>query len=592
MSIEKRHTTGHFPAAGGAFRILRKHSAAFLRGEDGAVIALTLFLLLLMLAAGGLAIDTMRHEMSRAKLQNTLDSAVLAGAGAPFGSDAKAIVEDYFLKANMAQYLHEIDDDGEGEDDIITTLNSTKVSANASMQLSTYLMKLSGVKTLGAAAASTAEMRVPKLEVALVLDVSGSMGSNNKLGNLKTAAKDFVSTILGASEIGDTVVSVVPFSWSVTPTETMFNALAVDQTHTYSTCLRFKTNDFGHATLTSGASATSNGVPVDQMVYTSLYGDWQDLTSGWRSCFTDDYMEILPYSISESDLHSKIDALRADGNTSGHQGMNWGAAMLDPTFRTVSNNLRSANEMDGSLDDVPADYDEPETLKVIVMMGDGQNTTSYFFDKSSPQYRGPNSDLYRVTHQEQEFDYAFDIYNPSREWHEDWVEQYCHLSWLECVYRVDGPVVSSYYLRDPSPERYYDLEDDDWISASEFDDLEDQSGFIDKERLDWEEAWGMMSPRFYGETTGNWGPWNDYVSSERLNGGEKNSRMLDTCAATKTEGVVVFTIGFEISRGGTAETVLETCASSHAHYYRADGINITDAFSSIAANVVNLRLTQ
>ena len=560
------------------FDLIKRHARTFRRDEDGTVTILSLFFFLIMIAAGGIAIDMMRYEMERARIQTTLDSAVLAAAGSPFGSDSRTIVENYFETAGMSDYLN-----AEEAGDITSTVTASKVKASASMTMNTYLMKLSGVKTLSTSGSSVAERRVPKLEVVLVLDVSGSMGRNSKLANLKSAAKDFVSTVLSSSEPGNTVISLVPFSWSVTPTNTMFTALDVEETHQYSTCLRFKDNDFSHATLTSGASA-------DQMVYTSVYGDWQDLDSGWRSCFTDDYMEILPYSISESDLHDKIDALHADGNTSGHQGMNWGAAILDPTFRAVSADLRAANEMDNSLDNVPADYDQPETLKIIVMMGDGQNTTSYFFDQNP--YRGPNSDLYRVTHQEQEFDYAFDIYNRSREWHEDWVEQYCHLSWLECVYKIDGPTVSSYYLRDPSPERYYNLEDDDWISASEFDELEDQSGFIEKERLDWEEAWGMMSPRFYAETTGSWGPWNDYVASENLSGSQKNSRMLSTCNATKSEGVVVYSIGFEISNNGTAETVLRNCASSYAHYYRAEGISINDAFSSIASNVVNLRLTQ
>jgi len=56
--------------------------------------------------------------------------------------------------------------------------------------------------------------------------------------------------------------------------------------------------------------------------------------------------------------------------------------------------------------------------------------------------------------------------------------------------------------------------------------------------------------------------------------------------------VVVYTIGFEVDEGGTAERQLKDCATTFAHYYRARGINITDAFSSIASNVVNLRLTQ
>jgi len=558
----------------------------FLSDEGGAITAFALFVFLMMLMMGGLALDTMRHEMTRARMQATLDRAVLAGAKSSDADEARATVEDYFAKADLSSYLA-----SEREGDIQIYLNSASVTARASGTLDTHLMKLAGVKSLTAGGISTAEVRVPKLEISLVLDVSGSMGGN-KIRRLRDAAKQFVTTILETSEEGNAVISVIPFSWSVTPPQSVFDALAVDIKHNYSTCLRFNANDFHHATLTSGKSALSSGKPVDQMIYTAVYGDFDDLSPGWRSCFTDDYMKFLPYSMNETALHAKIESLEADGNTSGHEGMNWGAALLDPSFRQVSAELIDAGEMDAALAHVPADYDEPETLKVVVMMGDGANTTSYFFDRSPPKYRGKHSSLYRVTHQEQEFVYAFDIYNHSRQWHEPWVEQYCHLDWLECVYEVDGPVVSSYYLRDSSPERYYDLEDEEWLSRSEFEDLEDLEGFIDKERLDWEEAWGMMSPRFYSETTGDWSAWNDYVGSERLDGHDKDARMRDVCGATKTHGVVVYSIGFEVPQGGRAERELSACASSSSHYYRANTTDISAVFNSIAANVQNLRLTQ
>lgn len=556
----------------------------FTRDEGGAVVAFTLFILLAMLIAGGLAIDISRQEMERARIQNTLDSAVLAAAGAPFGADAKTIVEDYFAKSQMSDYLNAI-----GDDDIVTTLNSSQVSASASMELDTYLMHLSGVKTLTAAGSSTAIRRVPKLEVVLVLDVSGSMRSNSKLTNLKAAAKTFVTSILNASDIGDTVISIVPFSWSVTPTKTMFDALAIREKHSYSTCLRFKDNDYNHASLATGNSGFSEGNTIDQMIYTSVYGDFDDLDSSWRSCFTDDFITILPFSISETDLHSKIDALQADGNTSGHQGMNWGAALLDPTFRQVTQALMDANEMDASLTAVPANYDEGETLKVIVMMGDGQNTTSYFFSNNA--YRGANSDLYEVVTASTEFKYAYGVHKKNKD-EISYDESLCSKKRWECIYEASGPAESFYYLRSPNYNKYYSIEEDDWLTPTEFSNLENKEGFVSKTRLDWEEAWGLMSPRYYGEITGNWGAWNDYVGSGYESGSTKDALMLNVCTASKNENVVIYTIGFEISRGGTAETKLKACASSFAHYYRAEGVNINDAFNSIASNVVNLRLTQ
>lgn len=563
----------------------------FCGDEEGSTTVLTLFIVLFMLVMAGLGIDTMRYEMERTHLQATLDSAVLAGAGAPVGtdkSDIKAIVEDYFAKAEMSDYLHAIDADGEGEDDIVATLNATSVYAEASMEMDTYLMKLSGVKSLGAGAAAAAEIRQPKLEVVLVLDVSGSM-SGDKLANLKVAAKEFVTTVLGSSNSGDTVITIVPFSWSVTPGWTIFDALAVDKKQNYSTCLKFKDNDFNHATLTTGASATSNGVPVNQMIYTSVYGGFDDLSSGWRSCFTDTYMEITPYSFDEAHLHSRIDAMQAAGNTSGHQGMNWGSALLDPSFQAISADLIAAGEIDASLSTVPAPYTDRDTLKAIIVMGDGANTTSYFFDVSNPEYRGAHSDLHEVTYTDQVFKYAYHIYKHKKSYD----QSKCGKPKWDCVYEGNGTEKSAYFLEDPDDGNFYNLEEEEWISAAEFNDLENTlDGFISSEQLDWEMAWGLMSPDFYKDITGNSGPWNDYVASEYLNGAAKNERMLNNCAATKTQGVVVYSIGFEVPAGGTAETVLTACASSGNHYYPAEGTNISTAFNSIASNLQNLRLTQ
>ncbi|MFU1476272.1 pilus assembly protein TadG-related protein [Roseovarius sp. C7] len=367
---------------------LRRAVHGFNRDENGGATIMTLIFFLVMIAAGGIAIDMMRYEMKRAQIQATLDSAVLASAGAPYGSDHRAIIEDYFRVANMSDYLA-----AEKELDIQVTVNSASVTANADMTMDTYLMRLSGIKTLQNKGASTAVRKVPKLEVVLVLDVSGSMGNNSKLVNLKKAAKEFVTSLLQGSEPGNTVISIVPFSWSVSPSEHMFSALAVDRKQDYSTCIRFKENDHSHASLATGNSGFSSGQPLDQMVYTALYGTFDNFsTSSYRSCYADDYMEILPFSVSETALHAKIESLKASGNTSGNQGMIWGAALLDPSFRQITDDLITAGEVASTQAAIPANYGTAETLKVAVVMGDGQNTTSYFFSTGG-HWRGANSDL-------------------------------------------------------------------------------------------------------------------------------------------------------------------------------------------------------
>ena len=560
---------------------IRTHLRAHRDAEDGSITIIVLFVVLLMLSMGGISMDIMRQEVERTQLQGTLDSAVLAGAGAPAGAtkaQMKAIVEDFFVKSGKGQYLNEIQDD-----DIISTLNSRSVSASADITMNTYLMKLSGVNQLTAGGAATAEVRTPKLEVALVLDVSGSM-SGTKLSSLKVAAKEFVTTILNSSDPGETVSSVVPFSWTVAPGEGIYKALNVNEKHQYSTCLQFSDDDY----LLAGMDST---VLRKQQVYTAIYGDFDNLNDSWRSCFTEDSMEIMAYSMSESALHTKIDALTADGNTSGNIGMKWGAALLDPQFTSVKESLINDGLVDASVANVPAPYNEPDTMKIVVMMGDGANTTSYYFDEddtlSDNDYTGPNSDLHKVEYTEMQFKYAYHIYKHKISHN----QSKCSKSKWECVYEASGETKSAYYLRGGS--NYYSIEKDEWISSSEFNNLENtMEGFISSEALDWEDAWGRMSPRYVGQKTGNWGPWNDYVGSGRETGSIKNARMSNICGATKANGVVVYTIGFSVPENGTAESELRDCATGTLNYYRASPSTISDAFGSIAANVQNLRLTQ
>lgn len=560
----------------------------FRHEEDGAVVAFTLYMFLVFMLMAGIGIDTMRHEMQRTRLAAVADAASLAGAAAPTTAAAKAVVEDYFAKIGLEDSLEEF-----GEDDVKITLNTSKVTVNTSVDVDTYLMRIMGIETLSAEADSTAEKRVPKLEIALVLDVSGSM-RGDKLTNLKTAAKKFVTTILNSADPGSAVISIVPFSFGVTPPDDVYDALTVDETHQYSTCLVFDADDFGD-------TAINPDTTYAQQIYTSYYdvsGDFNRLNSDWRSCYTDDYFRFLPYSISETALHAKIESLQADGNTSGHLGIKWGAALLDPAFDDV------AAVVAPTLSNIPAEYNELATQKVIVMMGDGKNTSSYYFNDpnglldmdttnihTQPDYRGPGSDLWRVEYTTDVFDYAYRIRNPSRTSNDP--SKCSNWRW-QCVYTTEDK--TSYFLRDPDDNDYWDIDEEKWLSQAEFLSLPATMGtdFIGWEQLDWEEAWGLMSPDYHKSITGNNGAFNDYAYSNTVDGGMKNTRMASACTAAKADGkdVVIYTIGFEITANGTAETELKKCATSHSHYYRAEGVNITDAFNSIASNIQSLRLTQ
>jgi len=89
-----------------------------------------------------------------------------------------------------------------------------------------------------------------------------------------------------------------------------------------------------------------------------------------------EYEQIIAFSQDTDVLKGRIDQYRARANTSIHIGMKWGVALLDPTFRPVVQEMSLDNKIDASFSARPASYDDPETLKTVVLMTDGQNVNT------------------------------------------------------------------------------------------------------------------------------------------------------------------------------------------------------------------------
>jgi len=68
-------------------------------------------------------------------------------------------------------------------------------------------------------------------------------------------------------------------------------------------------------------------------------------------------------------------------------------------------------------------------------------------------------------------------------------------------------------------------------------------------------------------------------------------RFKKSCEAAKGEGILVFTIGFQISDGSLPDKILEECASTPAFYYHVEGLDLSATFQAIASQVNALRIT-
>ncbi|WP_370238117.1 ubiquitin-activating E1 FCCH domain-containing protein [Brevundimonas sp.] len=84
----------------------------------------------------------------------------------------------------------------------------------------------------------------------------------------------------------------------------------------------------------------------------------------------------------------------------------------------------------------------------------------------------------------------------------------------------------------------------------------------------------------------------DHIYCNATNG-DPFEQTLATCAAMKAQGVIVYTVGFQVASGGGAERVIQNCASSSAHVYLpASGADLSEAFKAIGRDITRLRISR
>lgn len=537
----------------------------YIRDEKGSIIVFVLVVFSAMFLVGGTAVDLARHENLRSTLQYNLDRAVLAAASLKQIRDPDTVVQDYMSKVvTIEAFTIDVTS--------VVATNARTVSATATANLSTWFLSMAGINEMPITARSAASERIPNLEISLVLDVSGSM-NGSKLRNLKSAAKEFVTTMMTGVDPDSVTISVVPFNQNVAPSDSIVKHLNVDLTQTVSNCLDFSDASFEDV-------AIDPTVQQRQGVYTTLYGSFQNLSDDSETCVLGEKFEILAYASDESKLHTKIDDLSTTGWTAAHLGMKWGVALLDPKFQSVANGMISDGEINAGLAGIPAQYDDHETLKVVILMGDGANTYEFRF---KDDYRTNSSDLWEIVDDEPGV-FTHLTYN-GRTYTGSSYERYCGQSGITCFY--SEPV--NFFLNRQSNGKFYDISKNNWLSSKDFNLLKVAKGTRSYRQLPWDEAWSKMPAQYYDSVTGS-NSLNDLVNGSSRQTDDADKVLSKSCSAAEYAGIIVYTIGYETNYS-TSKKLMD-CASTESHYYPAAGTDISTVFASIAASIQKLKLTQ
>lgn len=642
----------------------------FQKSEDGSMIVFTLFIFIMMLLVGGMAVDLMRFETKRAKLQNTLDSATLAATNMTSTADPTQLVKDFMAKngydatkVNVTPTEVRVGADPTTGDP--GRLAARSVSANYDLNMNTIFMHMMGIDTLGTGTSGGAAEGIQSVEISLVVDISGSMGGS-KLTALQDAAENFFLQVIDPQRTeAVTSISVIPYNHTTVVPDSLLSRLnvsdnvpipAAQQTKYYvpgalngnpvagptipgalteyprtaagSKCVRFPDAQMVTNDLQDNLDPAQNpnylamrAISATTVLDKMQYYDQSSKSLGAGTSYDrpgDDWNRrcdptrgaILPFETDQQTLIDYVDALTAGGNTAVDVGLKWGVALLDPAFRPIITSMVDATpaELPRSVDGRPLDYDPAASMKVIVLMTDGANTTQYdvntqyksgpsrvWYSQKAANETGPNGEDWSN-------DYIVDNRDGAGNQISDGIKDR-NKEWYDGYYVLMNPgTLNEYWLRPHKPEDSDTGKRDG--ARVEKNDL--PSDAVQQEYTELYDKFSeyALAELFRDVTYGDWNARNAHRVAEvgvvngssadyRMNGNGTSEYGMCDIAKVKND-IIVYTIAFQA--GSHAESVMRACASGTngaGYYFPAnDAAALTNAFSAIAGQITKLRLTQ
>ncbi len=325
------------------------------------MVIFTLVCFMLMLLIGGIAVDLMRYERARTKLQGTMDRAVLAAASLRQQRDPDLVVQDYFAKAGLADRLT--------GSTSVSVLGLRDVSATAQENLPTFFMHSLGINTLEANIGARAVESVTPIEISMVLDISGSMRFNNKIGELRKAAKNFFKIVLDGDAATTTSINIVPYAGQVNVGPLLFTRYGGVRNQAFSSCLELQPADY-----LTAAEPTYGLAQVPHFMKWAI-----DLaTMNWGWCPTDNSAILLAQN-DRGVLDSFIDGVRLHDGTGTMTGVKYGVMLLNPATMPSFAAL-SGNGVAPQFADRPLQWPNTpnaEVTKYMIVMTDGEITDQF-----------------------------------------------------------------------------------------------------------------------------------------------------------------------------------------------------------------------
>lgn len=374
------------------------HAVSGFAGDRSGNFAVLLGMVASVLALGvGFGVNVSQLYNAKSSLQGVVDAAVTSTArdlttGVIEEADANRSVQAFLNANSQAGIL------SAGQivlDKLTVDRTANTVQADAHVDVGFYFPLFSMGDMQRVRASTTAVYSDKTIEVAMMLDVTGSMAANwwaktDKIGDLQDAASGAVEDLLDENldpKNPRVRVAIIPYAEAVN-TGGLAGSVFVEQAGG---------SDVPPAEGTP--ILVSSGTPARDKCATERkdkdgYADYLSdgpseprLNKQGKTYLAkvnrDDHMktcpkpELIPLTADKQKLLDTIADFKADGVTAGGIAAQWGYYMLSPSWRSTIVNAR--------LGAGPANFDKKKVAKVAILMTDGQFNTAFAGGRGAPK---------------------------------------------------------------------------------------------------------------------------------------------------------------------------------------------------------------
>jgi Flp pilus assembly protein TadG len=370
------------------FDSLRSRVRTFRHATAGNVILTFALTTIPMVGFVGAAVDYSRGNSAKAAMQQAIDA-----TGLILSRDAQSLSEAA-LKLKADQLFKTLINRPEIQNIVVTPVLYTpqestfRLTVDATGMVPTTFTKVIGKESLDLSVNTEIQWGVKKLELALGLDNTGSMGQSSKMTELKKAllnvkgqsgatADGLLETLRkSAKKAGDIKISIIPFDTTVKVGTSYKNDTWLDWTEAFGTC---------NKTLSSPKTKT-RCLAISGGVWTK-----DTNKNNWNGCVIDrnqnnDVADTLPdsnmatqfpatkectgsgglaqalpltdiWGTGYQTLVDKVNSMQPNGNTNVTIGLAW-------AWHSLTSSLPFPEGTDP----------KPDTDKVIILLTDGDNT--------------------------------------------------------------------------------------------------------------------------------------------------------------------------------------------------------------------------